>query len=129
MFLRYFLADLFTTASGRLAVRDLRPEPVARRCSFCQLPSLVASREEETTSRGSRTSRIMRLSGSASMRKGAPTPPPGSLTTRKSSGPRLGKAYRAPVSTKCLIELIQAGRVGVPIIKLADAVLAFGLFS
>ena len=63
------------------------------------------------------------------MRKGAPTPPPGSFTTRKSSGPRFGKAYRAPVRTKCLIEPIQAGRAGVPIIKFADSVLAVGLFS
>jgi hypothetical protein len=71
----------------------------------------------------------MRLSGSASMRKGAPTPPPGSFMTRKSSGPKDGKAYRAPVRTKCLMEETQAGRVGVPIMKLADSVFAFGLFS
>src|SRR5215212_4285554 len=57
------------------------PDPRAA-AHFCQLSLLVASSEEATTSLGSRTSRIIRLSGSASIRNGAPTPPPGSLTTR-----------------------------------------------
>src|SRR5215216_3866942 len=53
----------------------------------------------------------MRLSGRASMSRGAPTEPFGSLTTRKWSGPRRGLAYFAPSSTKFLIEWIQPPRV------------------
>src|SRR5215203_5173461 len=53
----------------------------------------------------------MRLSGRASMSRGAPTEPFGSLTTRKWSGPRRGLAYFAPSSTKFLMEWIQPLRV------------------
>src|SRR5215216_1643005 len=53
----------------------------------------------------------MRLSGRASMIRGAPTEPFGSLTTRKWSGPRRGLAYFAPSSTKFLMEWIQPLRV------------------
>src|SRR5215212_3145845 len=65
MLRRYFLADLRATASGRSSERLLRPEPSPH---FCQLSFLVASSEDATTSLGSRTSRIIRLSGNASTR-------------------------------------------------------------
>ena len=52
------------------------------RLSYSHPPSLAASRTEATTSLGSRTRRIMRLSGKASISKGAPTEPFGSLITR-----------------------------------------------
>jgi hypothetical protein len=50
--------------------------------AWCQPPLREPSSQEETTSLGSRTRKIIRLSGSACMSNGAPTDPGCSLTTR-----------------------------------------------
>src|SRR5215212_1829888 len=67
----------------------------------------------------------MRLSGSASMSRGAPTEPFGSLTTSKWSGPRRGLAYLAPSSTKFLMEWIQPLRVASAMTKSGRSRFAF----
>src|SRR5215218_802479 len=67
----------------------------------------------------------MRLSGRASMSRGAPTEPFGSLTTRKWSGPRRGLAYFAPSSTKFLMEWIQPLRVASAMTKSGRTRFAF----
>src|SRR5918995_557291 len=67
----------------------------------------------------------MRLSGRASMSRGAPTEPFGSLTMRKCSGPSLGLAYPAPSSTKFLMEWIQPLRVASAMTKSGRTRFAF----
>src|SRR5215207_577214 len=67
----------------------------------------------------------MRLSGRASMSRGAPIEPFGSFTTRKWSGPRRGLAYFAPSSTKFLMEWIQPLRVASAMTKSGRTRFAF----
>src|SRR5215204_1216353 len=82
--------------------------------SYIHPSFLTASRTDATKSLGSLTSSTIRLSGSASISRGAPTAPPGSFTIRYRSGVIDGCEAHAVCSTKFLNALVHASRVGSP---------------
>src|SRR5215204_3566363 len=90
------LAHWRANSSGSVSASESPLLPFARHSSP-QLPFLWAAIPEETTSLGSRTSSIMRLSGRASESNGAPIDPFGSFVLEVAVLAQLGEAYVGPL--------------------------------